>query len=329
MAVTNVPIWRDEYVNLGSVESRNYLVNLDGATIYAGTAWRRPGATQPQALINDIAAPYLSQNADCLDAEVGNDYYPADIIRTFLVYDGNGSTRIGNDLACFLKYEEDGVNVLGTRWAHDYVNGRIAPGMPIIFTLYNANALTYDGGSASYIRTRRSSQATSENVLAYSAPGNYTIVPDLDNADTWIRVNGHQFDVVRGCHRYALYYVNAYGAWDFLLIEGAVQEGRRYERYELKRAHHNGNVRSRGIWNYANEVRRFWTLHTGWLSDEEAARMHHLVGSTLVYLYDIAAQTFRPVVVTDTEVRARKYEQEGGPLYYTINVEEGREGLRR
>ena len=57
--------------------------------------------------------------------------------------------------------------------------------------------------------------------------------------------------------------------------------------------------------------------------------MHHLIGSTLVYLYDIAEQSFRPVVVTDAEVSARKYEMEGSPLRYTINVEDGREGLRR
>ena len=329
MAITNVPIWMDHYQALGVMDSRGYVLKLDGSTIYAGTAWKRPGTSQPEVLINDIAAPYLSQNADCLDPENGDQYYPADIIRNFLLYDADGVTRIGNDFVCFLKWEDDARNVIGRDWAHDYINGHIAAGMPIVFTLYNNQALTYDGGAATYVRARRSSQITSENVLAYSAPGNYAFTPDFVAADEWITVNGHRFDRVDECHNYALYYVNAYGAWDFLLIEGAVHEGRRYERHELKRVHNNASVKSRGIWNYANEVRKTWTLNSGWISDEGAARMHHLIGSTLVYLYDIAAQTFRPVNVTDTEVTARKYEQEGALLNYTINVEEGREGLRR
>lgn len=329
MAITNVPIWKDEYQALGVMDSRSYVLKLDGNTIYAGTAWKRPGTSQPEVLINDIAAPYLTQNADCLAPEDGDAYYPADIIRTFLLYDADGVTRIGNDFACYLKWEEDNRSVLSTDWAHDYINGHIAAGMPIIVTLYNNLALTYDGGSATYIRARRSSQITSSNILAYSAPGNYAFNPAFVTADKWITVNGHRFDRVEECHNYALYYVNAYGAWDFLLIEGAVLEGRRYERHELKRVHNNRSFKSRGIWNYANEVRRTWTLHTGWITDEGAARMHHLIGSTLVYLYDIAEQSFRPVVVTDAEVSARKYEMEGSPLTYTINVEEGREGLRR
>lgn len=329
MATTNVPIWRDQYQALGNVASRSYVIKLGADTVYAGTAWRRPGESQPQVLINDIAAPYLKQNADCLQTEEGDDYYAADIIKTFKVQD-TGGTQYGDDFDCFLKWEEDSRNVLGTSGAHAPITARICDGMPLILTAYNANVLTHDGGSATYVRLRCSTDPTASNVIAWQGAGNYTVQVSFVPADTWVRINGFQYDRVEGCTpQYALYYVNAYGAWDFLVCEGAAREGRRYERHTLKKVHNNGSEKSRGIWNYANEVRRTWTLNTGWLSDDQAARMHHLIGSTLVYLYDIAAQTFRPVNVTDGEVTARKYEQEGAPINYTINVEEGREGLRR
>lgn len=331
MAVTNVPIWRDTYCSLGSVSYRSYVVKLGGGTIYAGIAYARPGESVPYVLINDIAAPYLSQNDTCLDVESGDFYSAADIIKTFKVYDDN-NTQYGDDYACYLDCEEDGVTVNGSNGAHAPINSRVLDGMPIILTAYNSSVLTHDGGGATYVRTRYSTQATYSNVIAWNAAGNYTVIADFTGhpGAKWIRINGFQYDLVESCAaRYALYYVNAYGAWDFLVIEGATQEGRAYERHILKRAHNNASVKSRGIWNYANEVRKKWTLHTGWIDETGAERMHHLIGSTLVYLYDAVGQIFRPVVVTDAEVYVRKYEQEGKPISYAITVEEGREGLRR
>jgi len=331
MAVTNVPIWRDEYVGLGSVSSRSYVVKLGGGTIYAGTAYARPGESVPYVLINDIAAPYLSQNDTCLDVENGNFYSAADIIKTFKIYDAN-NVQYGNDLACYLNCEDDGRTVNGSNGAHAPINSRVMDGMPIILTAYNSSVLDHDGGGTTKVRVRYSTEATASPVLNWNAAGNYTVLADFTGhpGAKWVKINGFQYDLVESCAaRYALYYVNAYGAWDFLVIEGAAQEGRRYTRHELARVHNNADVQSREIWNYANESRRTWVLHTGWIDETGAERMHHLIGSTLVYLYDADGQIFRPVVVTDTEVTVRRYEQEGKPVSYAITVEEGREGLRR
>lgn len=330
MAVQYLPIGRDFFVSLGTSPA-NFTVRWEGDIIYSGRAFARPGAASPQVRLNDIAAPLLGQSAACLTSD-SSGYTPAPgMMRTIRVHDAGGA-QIGNDLAFYLKWENDSRGVLGRSWAHEPITGRVVRSQPFVVSLYNTDNLTYDGGGGTHIRIKGDTWPTAENVMAYEGPGNYTfhLGEYLRGDEGYVTINGHRYDIVRECDvRYVIYYANGYGAWDALLVEGAAYEGRTWDRKEMRREYRNNVEVERGRWNYANVGTRTWELHTGWISDAAAMRMHHLVGSPLVYLFDTVGGTFAPVVVTDTEWRQRTYAANGGPVDYAVHLEEAKEVVRR
>lgn len=330
MAVQYQPIGRDYFASLTSSPA-NFTVKWESETIYTGRAFARPGATAPQIRLNDIVAPRLGQDVACLTTESTGYFVAPGMMRTFRVFNASG-TQVGNDLAFYLKCDNDTRGVLGRNWPHEPITGRILGTQPFIVSLYNSDNLTYDGGSGTYIRIKGDTWPTAENAEPYVGIGNYTVhLGDyLRGDEAYITVNGHRYDLVRDCAvRYLIYYVNGYGAWDTLLVEGAAYEGRTWDRKDLRREYRNNVDGERGRWNYANIGTRTWELHTGWISDEAATRMHHLLGSTLVYLFDTQGAVFVPVVVTDAEWRQQTYAANGGPVDYAIHLEEAREVVRR
>jgi len=110
----------------------------------------------------------------------------------------------------------------------------------------------------------------------------------------------------QACKRYALYYRNAYGGMDSLLLDG-VQRKENYARSTITRKIDNSVRGARAIQNYRNGLTEGWELRLNNLTDAEAARMHHLVGSTEVYLCDLIADTLTPLVLTDTECVDRTF----------------------
>lgn len=110
----------------------------------------------------------------------------------------------------------------------------------------------------------------------------------------------------RACKRYALYYRNAYGGMDSLLLDG-VQRRENYARSTITRKIDNSVQGTRAVQNYRNALTEGWELRLNNLTDAEAARMHHLVGSTEVYLCDLIADTLTPLVLTDTECIDRTF----------------------
>lgn len=110
----------------------------------------------------------------------------------------------------------------------------------------------------------------------------------------------------QACKRYALYYRNAYGGMDSLLLDG-VQRKENYARSLITRKVDNSVQGARAVQNYRNALTEGWELRLNNLTDAEAARMHHLVGSAEVYLCDLIADTLTPLVLTDTECIDRTF----------------------
>lgn len=110
----------------------------------------------------------------------------------------------------------------------------------------------------------------------------------------------------QACKRYALYYRNAYGGMDSLLLDG-VQRKETYARSLVTRKIDNSVRGARAVQNYRNALTEGWELRLNNLTDAEAARMHHLVGSAEVYLCDLIADTLTPLVLTDTECIDRTF----------------------
>jgi hypothetical protein len=66
------------------------------------------------------------------------------------------------------------------------------------------------------------------------------------------------------------------------------------------------------------------------MTDAESSRMHHLMHSTNVFLYNIDTEQMLPVLITDTSVEHKTFKGQGNKLVnYTINVEFANKKMRR
>jgi hypothetical protein len=225
------------------------------------------------------------------------------------------------------------VVVFTNDWSYDYtydavtdgmafpVNGKVSPKQWLTYSVYegnNVNArLTHESGIyGDYTFPVLNGMATI-NI------GEYAGVEKIEIGNTI-------YHVVSECSRYVLYYVNAYGGWDSLLIEGNHSISDNLTRHTRETEYDNRSIQNRGVHNYVNEISKTMTLHTSWLSDDESSRMHHLLNSTNVFLGDLVTGQMIPVILTNTTTEYKTYKGNGGRLVnYAINVEFAQERIRR
>ena len=128
---------------------------------------------------------------------------------------------------------------------------------------------------------------------------------------------------------YVLYYRNALGGIDLFPVTGKVIKSNDIEHLTINKKYDNRTLNF-GKTNYENILTEKWQLYSGRLTDQQSKLMHHLINSTYVYLYDIQADKFTPVVITDTEMEYKTYKNNNNKMvYYTINVEASQTKYRR
>lgn len=338
------PIWKDYYVTLAtSGDSMQFrILNQDtGDTIYSGNAFRRPGETDITARINDICADWLEHVLPTLSqAEFTRFVNPAAFVVQALVL-GTWTTK---DTVEFLP-----------DWSYDYgydpslmgmsfpINGRIDARMPILWTGYDQSQVDVqvnleDGTTINvYIPVEITADFNDDfnddfSIQDLAGPGSGTavILPSQWAGVKSVEIGGLTYEVVTECARYALYYVNAYGGWDCLLVEGADMEADALKRYTMETVYDNRSISNRGIRDYVNEVTKGFTLHTGWLLHDQGLRMHHLINSTCVYLYDIPAGQMIPVTIPTASCEYKTYRNQGNRLVdYTLEVQVAQHRVRR
>lgn len=333
------PIWKDYYVNLGTAESIQFRILVGRDVIYTGKAYKRPGKTNNEIRINDICADYLENVFPELVGTTftGNEYV------TFVVQALSGTTWKNKSEVQF-----------DINWSYDYdynpatmgmafpVNGNIDIRQWVIYTAYNAATITatiqlVNGESFSVlipveISNDFNSDSNSDFAKSVRASQTGTAVFDVSQyGDVHsITIGNKTFKVVNSCHKYVLYYVNAYGGWDSFLIEGNHIVSDNITRHTRETEYDNRNIQNRGRHNYVNEIVKSMTLHTSWLSDEQSMRMHHLFNSTEVYLYDMETKQMIPVILSNSTTDYKTYKSNGGKLVnYAINVTIAQEMIRR
>lgn len=142
---------------------------------------------------------------------------------------------------------------------------------------------------------------------------------------------GVTYKTISACDaRYSLYYVNSYGGVDVLVFKGkSFKKTDNITRLNYSRSFRNNTLEFENV-NYMNEIKPAWELHTGYMVDSQSRKMHELVESTCVYLYDAEEQTYTPVVMTDKNLEYKTFYNQGRRFYtYTINVEESQSRERR
>lgn len=334
------PIWKDYYVSLGTADSISYRIRVNNTTIYTGKAFKRPGQSDNQIRINDICADFISNTLPAMSESAFSALsFPVEFIIQIL----SGSTWSTLTTVQF-----------DNNWSYDYdynpetmgmafpINGHIDLRQWLVFSAYNASSITAtitlkDGSSfdviiAVAISADFNSDFNSDFARAVRSAQSGTAVFDLTSygdVDS-VTIGNTKYKVVTDCRKYALYYSNAYGGWDTFLIEGNIVELDNLTRLVREMEYDNRSIQNRGFRNYVNTIQKTFNLHTSWLSDDEASRMHHLMNSTNVYLYDINAGEMIPVIVNNSTTEYKTYKGNGGKLVnYEINVSVAHDRIRR
>lgn len=130
------------------------------------------------------------------------------------------------------------------------------------------------------------------------------------------------------CKNYCLYYLNARGGWDWLVIDGVSTKEYTYDRKNYQKNYDNTR-REFGLTTYRNNIKETWSLNTGYLTDTQSEKMHNIFGSLSVYLHDLVNDTITPVVITDKKSTEKTFKNQNRRMYnYTINVESSQDKYR-
>ena len=332
-----ISIWKDKFVDLGSSSPQDYTIkDGDNNVLYTGKAYLRPGESTIKVRINDVCADYFAMS---LPAMSGANFTPQTFVKTFKTYKAN--TLVDTSEFLF-------------DWSYDYqynpnVSGISAPiirvidkNQPIVFSTLATSAIpvtyTTSGGTTfnSTIQIARgaafSGSYNEDFAITASVSASGTAVLTINPlADiVAVSIGNILYKIEPACHKYALYYVNAFGGWDSLLIEGNDAKVDAYTRSSMQMDESNILIENREKRNYLNQITRAITLHTGYLTDDEASRMHHLLGSNMVYLRDLPTGTMMPVLMNAQNCEYKTYTNQGGRMFiYSIEVEVAKEMHRK
>lgn len=316
------PIWKDYEITVNASQAwfEVYHTSTAGTLLYNGKAVARPNESSVRIRLNDICANYLSSDLPNLNAGLS---IQADLAVTFAVRyktseAGAWSTPVTIEFYNDWSYDE-GFDADITAGLSLPISGEMDRRQPLFFTYGKTGSIVINNG-----------MATSQ---AFASAGTFKVMQDLATSDkVLVTADGvvREYTLLPPCYQYALYYVNAFGGWDSLLIKGASQRSESYDRKTFDTVYDNNSREARGRHDYRNDITERYTFHSGWLDEEASARMYHLLGSDTVFLYDINEDTFTPVRITNNSYTQQTYASEGGKaLDYEITVEVAREKMRR
>lgn len=333
MAVPLAPIWKDRIVTLDTgVDYADFEIRLNsasGTVIYFGRSYRKPGGTGIKARINDVCSAFLRTHAPEMQPFV------------------NFYTLVGGvtkDAVCFIgdwSYDY-GYTPTAGKLLNDPVLMEVDPRQLILASVYpksggNPVTASFSGAtpvSQTVYDAYDFDDETGDN--AASGAGG-TIVIDMTNHSAATSValaaggDTLTFQVRKNaCGRWCIHYVNAFGGWDWLLLDGTANFREGLEHHVALVDHSNELRSARGRKDYAIDVTPSWTLRTGYLTTDQSSRMHHLLTSPEAYLQDLADGAMIPVILTDAEAERQTYKGNGRQLcQYTFTAQLAQEFVRR
>lgn len=328
--MASYPIWQDVTHSVEVAgEYIDYDVRIGDDIIYQGRAYVLPYETTAVIPIAAIAASHLSGKVEffALPARINQ----ANWRRTFTIYNSLLGTAIGEyTFYADWSYGEDNEiedNVLN--YTSRPMQLVVDPRQYFVASVGNLSAsssrrweIVLNGWAISRMNTA---------VMSAVFVGILGIQDTAKDGDPIIirGANAPSYTIKNTCAQYALYYLNAVGGWDYLLLMGNAVRENDYERVSM-RQHANNLTYQHGEIVVSEKVNVTWKLYTDNLSDAQWALMHHLTGSPQIYLHDLDAGAITPVNITDTKQIYRTYKNQGKKMSFAeIHVKASQQRYRR
>lgn len=336
-------IWKDYYMTINATVA-DFRICTGGygtTVIYTGRAVAKPGLSSLSIRINDICADYLRATVPNWDLR-----FTAGLLElTFYLqhkapaagaWTNYGTVTFSNDWSYDYNYD-------ASRDGYTFPISQISdPRQLLLLTVpagtnsVRATLTNYNGGNTNVTLTvRRTNDFNHDYNNDYShlsgAAQAGVVQLNLGSYPSVVKVQmgGFTWDVDRGrCRDYALYYVNAYGGWDALPLFG--NEVQSYKRHDYGIDYDNTKQSAIGRVDYVNEVDTRFALKTGMLTELGASRMHHLVGTNLAAIHELATGRILPVTIVTDSVTMKTYRSEGRtPIAYDLEVAVAQDRQRR
>lgn len=331
--INPTPLWAGKTFRINSGAAVTVKHGVE--TIFSGKPRALPGASQGYAYmqVRDICAPFCRQSFDpqtmyeMLDGDVeALNAIPTESNALFTI-NGGGQDNVQFGFAADWSYRPRTHSYGGSlNFLSDPVRAVVHPLMPVLITSQYL-AGTFElmaGGSLCWSRAVTENEAV--NLLG--APVGWAGY----EGEVIIRcgnVTSRQWRQTDGCDAWALYYINAYGGWDWILIDAArVRETNAYTRSGGAVVRPLANIAARDRSTYLIEGERTWELGTDWLTDAEAERFAlHVPGTPQAILHHCGTTDVYPVDVETADVQTARNDRRGLAAY-TLSVKLARESYR-
>lgn len=334
-----LPIWKDTYCSLNGNNYIDYRVTADNTEIYRGRCYSFNG--EYKFKLNEVCRNYLANSIDFSNIVWQDDNEQSKLFNIYLTVNGvetlYSQITFWNDWS----YEEY------TGDAAHYLSDSIIPVVDkrqyfLFSSLFDASTVStyanttlldstaFTGVAKTYVKfipdvdiplAGEFTEAFNSDFLVWKSTltvDEYTI-----NYNNW-----KTYTVKNTCKRYCLYYLNAHGGWDWLVIDGNEVKNYNYSRQTYLQNYDNTTLES-GKVNYRNDIQESWNLTTGFLTDAQSKQMYNLFGSVSIYLHDLETGRITPVVITNNTQAEKTFKNQGRKLYnYTITVDNAQNKIR-
>ena len=296
------PIWEDMMQHIVSDEDwEDYQLQEGGADFYSGRAFKYPDEADIQVNVSRVVAPYLTTY-----------FMDVDFINDGVVL---GSYTFVRDYS----YDKS-MDYTQNLWLNAPINGRVPAGVKLSVSLWGAT-----GGGSMQVTDEGGSLVVNEAIAKGLNVGEWI----SGSTGKTYSFGSEKYEVVDVCRGALLKYVNAYGAIDYLLVEGVAKKTDKITRasYEKDAAAMSKDFESK---DYQATMEATWKGTTGWLTDSQSLRMKHLVESVEVYMVDMSTGEEIPVTMRDSSLEYKTFDNNSRKMVnYSLSWTESQKKIRR
>lgn len=301
-------------------EYLEYSIKKDENVIFYGKSYKRPGDTFIEFRLNDVFENYLSNSITIKDDSTLNLLDGYVLKANLSINNGNVDYTVINNWA----YEDiPGIeNFTKSTFTSDPISTDVDPRQyflsSIITNKTDKNPVVYKFDNTSYNPT-----------VDAGINGYYFMkrVGDINKITATIGDNTTTYNVVN-CYNYVLYYKNAFGGWDSLLLKANVKQSDELS-YETYKKYPNSFTDFSRV-TYMTTITPTWTLYTGILTDKQAEKMYHLITSNEVYLHNLIKDEITPVNIDNNVFEHKSYKNNGNKMFqYEINCTASQDKYRK
>lgn len=305
------PIWKDIYVDLPYEHNHFRLVNISsGFIMYEGMIY---GVITSQVGVTDVLRDYMTTVSDpFVNTFTSTQYLLVDMQTSS---DGvNWQSSYTFRLYYNYSYDEERKVYLEAQ-PIDYFD----PRQYLLFTFQS-----YDNIKENIEITKKfgTTSSQTQTISSYNEQKTYTSKA-ASNYSIKIKTSKEEKIFKDRCTNtnYAVYYINRYGGWSWMLFQGKnlKTDKTKQSTYMMDFDNNVGTEFNTKV--YQNDITETWQLTSDYLTDKQSELLKHLYSSPLVYLHDLKEDKVMSVLVDTKSFDYKTYRNQGRKMFtHTIKV---------